>query len=88
MTDLNEFQRQLKSFAETVNAFKSEAVQIRVIDALLGELGMESSVAADTELKPRKARTKKTKATQIDAEKFLISGCLRHDLPAARRRFF
>ncbi len=69
MTDLNEFQRRLKSFAETVNAFKSEAVQIRVIDALLGELGMESSAAADTELKPRKARTKKTKATQSGSEK-------------------
>jgi hypothetical protein len=39
MTDTNDLQSRLKSFADTVNAFKSEAVQLRVIDALMAQLG-------------------------------------------------
>lgn len=38
MTDLDEIQKRLKSMADVVNAFKSEAVQLRVMEVLLGQL--------------------------------------------------
>lgn len=62
MTNLEDFQRQLKSFAETVNAFKCEAVQLRVIDALLTQLGMQPSPATDRGSKSRELRVKRPKA--------------------------
>ena len=39
MVDLDELQKKLKAIADTVNAFKSEAVQLRVVDVLLSQLG-------------------------------------------------
>jgi len=36
MNDLDEMQKRLKAIAEVVNAFKSEAVQLRVVEVLLG----------------------------------------------------
>lgn len=39
MVDLDELQKKLKAIADTVNSFKSEAVQLRVVDVLLGQLG-------------------------------------------------
>lgn len=38
MANLDEIQERIKSMADVVNAFKSEAVQLRVIEALLGQL--------------------------------------------------
>lgn len=42
MTDLDEMQKRLKAIAEVVNAFKSESVQLRVVEVLLGQLGAHS----------------------------------------------
>lgn len=49
MADLDEIQKRIKAMADVVNAFKSEAVQLRVIEALLGQLdGVPTqSVAGD-----------------------------------------
>lgn len=38
MLDLDELQKKLKAVADTVNTFKSEAVQLRVVEVLLGQL--------------------------------------------------
>ena len=39
MVDIVELQKKLKIIADVVNSFKSEAVQLRVVDALIGQLG-------------------------------------------------
>lgn len=39
MVELDEMQKQLKAIAEVVNAFKSESVQLRVVEVLLAQLG-------------------------------------------------
>jgi len=41
---LDELQERLKAFADTVNLFKSEAAQLRVLDALLGYLSAPDEV--------------------------------------------
>jgi hypothetical protein len=46
VTDIDELQKKLKAFADTVNLFKSEAVQLRVVDALLGRLGVPEEKVA------------------------------------------
>jgi hypothetical protein len=46
MTEIEDLQRRLKSFADTVNAFKSEAVQLRVMDALIAQLGLAGRATA------------------------------------------
>lgn len=69
MTNLEDFQRQLKSFAETVNAFKSEAVQLRVIDALLIQLGMEPSPGIQRDSRSRRSRVKRIKKAQAPSVK-------------------
>lgn len=43
MNDLDELQKRLKCIADVVNAFKSESVQLRVVEVLLGQLGVSSS---------------------------------------------
>ncbi len=40
MSDLDELQKRIRSLADTVNASKSEAVQLRVVAVLLGLLGI------------------------------------------------
>jgi hypothetical protein len=39
MVDIGELQKKLKIIADVVNSFKSEPVQLRVVDALIGQLG-------------------------------------------------
>jgi hypothetical protein len=58
MTDLNELQKKLKAIADTVNAFKSESVQLRVVEVLLGQLGVADSAApaASEPSRPRRKR--------------------------------
>jgi len=41
MDDLNQLQKKIRALADTVNVFKSEAVQLRVINLLLAEAGIE-----------------------------------------------
>ena len=40
MNDLNQLQKKIRALADTVNVFKSEAVQLRVINILLAEIGI------------------------------------------------
>jgi hypothetical protein len=44
MTDLDEMQKRLRAIAEVVNSFKSESVQLRVVEVLLGQLGAPSGM--------------------------------------------
>ena len=46
MTDLDELQKKLKAIADTVNSFKSESVQLRVVEVLLGQLGVTDPFTA------------------------------------------
>ena len=62
MNDLDDLQKQLKAIAEVVNAFKSEAVQLRVVEVLLGQLGVPAASDDSANAKaPR--RTKRRKAS-------------------------
>jgi hypothetical protein len=66
VVDLDELQKKLKAIADTVNAFKSEAVQLRVVDVLLGQLGADSDQSAPpraSKTVPRKSRRRREKAT-------------------------
>jgi hypothetical protein len=57
MVELDEMKKQLKAIAEVVNAFKSESVQLRVVEVLLAQL-----CAAPAETTPLvSAPPKKTK---------------------------
>ena len=47
MVDMDELQKRLKTVADIVNSFKSEAVQLRVVDALLAQLGTQHSPAIE-----------------------------------------
>ena len=40
MAELDEVHKRLRAIAETVNAFKSEAVQLRIVEVLLAEVGV------------------------------------------------
>ena len=46
MVDPDELQKKLKAIADIVNSFKSEAVQLRVVDVLLGRLNADAPAAA------------------------------------------
>jgi hypothetical protein len=63
----------LKAIADTVNAFKSESVQLRVVEVLLEQLGaVESSTTDASEAsRPRKRRrqAKKPEASGTETEK-------------------
>lgn len=61
MNELDDMQKRLKAIADVVNAFKSEAVQLRVVEVLLGQLGVPAAPAAKLDLKPsRRAKRRKT----------------------------
>jgi hypothetical protein len=62
MNDLDNLQKRLKAIAEVINAFKSEAVQLRVVEVLLGQLGMPAASDDSANVNAPK-RTKRRKAT-------------------------
>jgi hypothetical protein len=65
VTDLDELQKKLKALADTINLFKSEAVQLRVVDALLGQLGASAEpTPASTTPQPRRRRRKREKVSE------------------------
>lgn len=47
MDDLNQLQKKIRALAGTVNVFKSEAVQLRVMNLLLAEIGIEGAGARE-----------------------------------------
>jgi hypothetical protein len=63
MSDLEEMQRRIKAIAEVVNAFKSESVQLRVVEVLLAQLGAPiAPVSAGNPTPPRRAKRRKSSA--------------------------
>ncbi|MGT2438151.1 hypothetical protein ACU4GH_22580 [Bradyrhizobium betae] len=66
MTD--DLKKRLNEIADTVNRFKSEAVQLRVIDALLGSLSGGAPHEQDGEPQLRTARRRARKAKPRAAE--------------------
>ncbi len=61
MNELDDMQKRLKAIADVVNAFKSEAVQLRVVDVLLSQLGVPAAPAGNVDPKPtRRAKRRKT----------------------------
>lgn len=70
MIDLDELQTKLKAMAETINLFKSEAVQLRVIEVLLGHLGAvpeKPITAPKAGSKSRRRRAKPASSTETKA---------------------
>jgi hypothetical protein len=66
VVDLDELQKKLKAIADTVNTFKSEAVQLRVVDVLLAQLGVASAQSPSPRTSkriPRKSRRRREKAS-------------------------
>jgi len=63
---LDELQQKLKAFADTVNLFKSEAAQLRVLDALLGYLSAPDEVTLASG--PRATSRKRKRKSQYSAE--------------------
>ncbi len=65
MADIDDIQRKIKSFTDTVNSFKSETVQIRVFEALLAELRLQATpptqVTGRRRAKPSKTTKTKTR---------------------------
>jgi hypothetical protein len=71
VVDLDELQKKLKAIADMVNSFKSEAVQLRVVEVLLGQLGASdaaSSVSPPASKKaPKKSGRRREKAASAAA---------------------
>jgi len=59
MDSPEEIQKRIKSFADTVNAFKSEAVQVRVIEVLLTKLGVGTIKTTDSSTKANRKGNRK-----------------------------
>lgn len=72
MNDLDELQKRLKAIADVVNVFKSESVQLRVVEVLLGQLGVSSNTSTTTLSPPaqvnRRRPTKKTPTTSAETK--------------------
>jgi hypothetical protein len=70
VTDLDELQKKLKAFADTVNLFKSEAAQLRVLDALLGQLDAPTEVAPapGSRTTSRSRQRKREKSTETSSK--------------------
>lgn len=62
MPELDEMQKQLKAIAEVVNAFKSESVQLRVVEVLLAQMGASPARTATPDFTPAK-KTKRRKSS-------------------------
>jgi len=63
MSDLDELQKRLKTIADVVNAFKSESVQLRVVEVLLGQLGVLNNTPTATSPTPQVRRRRSTNKT-------------------------
>lgn len=71
MVDLDELKKQLKSIAEVVNGFKSESVQLRVVEILLAQLGgtpAETTTPLSPPPKKAKRRKSATKSAPTSAD--------------------
>jgi len=78
ISKFEEIKEQLRELSEIVNSFKSEAVQIRIIDHLFGTTEPEETL--DEEIEPQAPKAKKAKRRK--AKKATPSG----DQPATKKR--
>ena len=70
MTEFADIEKQLKAMATVVNAFKSEAVQLRVVEVLLTQLGVAaSSEEQHVSRRPARATRRGRKARPVSADK-------------------
>lgn len=60
MSDFEDTQKRLKAIADVVNAFKSESVQLRVVEVLLAQLGVASQASPVAAPSPKRAKRRKT----------------------------
>ena len=64
MNELDDMQKRFKAIADVVNAFKSEAVQLRVVEVLLGQLGVPAAPESKVNPNPpRRAKRRKASST-------------------------
>jgi len=88
MTDLNELQKQIKAIADVVNAFKSEAVQLRVVEALLGQLGAPpahvGSPPAPPPAKPAQRRKASKRAAASATPSVAVAATPKSDKPTRK----
>jgi len=83
VTNLDEMQKRLKAIAEVVNSFKSESVQLRVVDVLLGHLGVPPGEGNDvTTATPKRTKRRKASAKAEPAAKEPKAG---HSAKPARK---
>ena len=61
MNEPDDIHKRIKAMSDVVNAFKSEAVQLRVVEVLLGHLGVSAAKAGNIDPKPqRRSKRRKT----------------------------
>lgn len=67
MNELDDMQKRLKAIADVVNAFKSEAVQLRVVEVLLSQLGVQTAPAGNVDPKPPRRSKRRKTSTETEA---------------------
>jgi hypothetical protein len=67
MNSLDDMQKLLKEIADVVNSFKSEAVQLRVVDVLLGQLGVPTASDAKGDQRPPRRAKRRKKSNDDEA---------------------
>jgi hypothetical protein len=84
MSDTDDLHKRIKAMADVVNAFKSESVQLRVVEVLLSQLGSSSGPA--TPASPKAERPKRRKAARKAAANTPATAVAEKEQPATRRK--
>lgn len=84
MTELDELQKKIRDIADTVNSFKSEAVQLRVVDILLGQIGISDAVSASEARTRRPSSSKKNSRREAPKSQSPESGAKKAKSKAPR----
>lgn len=66
MTELDDMPKRLKAMADVVNAFKSEAVQLRVMEVLLASLGGPAAPAATSSSRPPRRSARRKASSKLE----------------------
>ena len=67
MNELDDMQKRFKAIADVVNAFKSEAVQLRVVEVLLSQLGVPAAPAGNVDSKQKRRSKRRKTSTKTEA---------------------
>jgi hypothetical protein len=85
MSDFEETQSRIKAIADVVNAFKSEAVQLRVVEVLLAQLGVASQAASPGDgTAPKRTKRRRT-GTKTESPAEVVKDTQRKSKPRAAR---